>query len=53
MKLPVAKAAVDKEWVKLSILPAWNGSTVRVKADVFRAAQKQKDFSTHRNVDDT
>ena len=31
MKIPAAKAAVDKEWEKLEKIPAWNLTKVRNK----------------------
>ena len=34
MKIPAAKAAVDKEWEKLEKIPAWNLRKVRSKKEV-------------------
>ena len=34
MKIPGAKAAVDKEWEKLEKIPAWNLTKVRSKKEV-------------------
>ena len=34
MKIPAAKAAVDKEWEKLEKIPAWNITRVRNKSEV-------------------
>ena len=34
MKIPAAKAAVDKEWEKLEKISAWNLTKVRSKKDV-------------------
>ena len=34
MKIPAAKAAVDKEWEKLEKIPAWNLTKVRSKSEV-------------------
>ena len=34
MKIPDAKAAVDKEWDKLKNLPAWQESRVKTKSEV-------------------
>ena len=33
MKIPAAKAAVDKEWEKLEEIPAWDLTKVRNKSD--------------------
>ena len=33
MKIPAAKAAVDKEWEKLEKIPAWNLTKVRSKKE--------------------
>ena len=40
MKIPGAKAAVDKEWKKLETIPAWDVRTVKSKKEVMREAQK-------------
>ena len=41
MKIPSAKAAVDKEWEKLEKIPAWNKRKVRNKSDVIDKARKE------------
>ena len=40
MKIPDAKAAVDKEWKKLETIPAWDVSKVKSKKEVIKGAQK-------------
>ena len=39
MKIPVAKAAVDKEWEKMEKIPAWNLTKVRSKKEVIDEAR--------------
>ena len=39
MKIPAAKAAVDKEWEKLEKFPAWNLTKVRSKKEVIDEAK--------------
>ena len=39
MKIPAAKAAVDKEWEKLENIPAWNLTKVRSKKEVIDEAR--------------
>ena len=39
MKIPAAKAAVDKEWEKLEKIPAWDLTKVRSKSEVIDAAR--------------
>ena len=39
MKIPAAKAAVDKEWEKLEIFSAWNLTKVRNKSEVIDEAR--------------
>ena len=39
MKIPAAKAAVDKEWEKLEKIPAWNLTKVKSKKDVIDEAR--------------
>ena len=39
MKIPAAKAAVDKEWEKLEKIPAWNLTKVRSKKEVIDEAR--------------
>ena len=40
MKIPDAKAAVDKEWKKLETIPAWDVKKVKSKKEVIKEAQK-------------
>ena len=42
MKIPDAKAAMDKEWKKLETIPAWQLEKVESKKGVFLEAQKDK-----------
>ena len=39
MKIPAAKAAVDKEWEKLEKIPAWDITKVRSKKEVIEEAR--------------
>ena len=39
MKIPAAKAAVEKEWVKLEKIPAWDLTKVRSKSEVIDEAR--------------
>ena len=39
MKIPAAKAAVDKEWEKLEKILAWNQTKVRSKKEVIDEAR--------------
>ena len=39
MKIPAAKAAVDKEWEKLEMIPAWDLTKVRSKKRVGRVSR--------------
>ena len=39
MKIPAAKAAVDKEWEKLEKFSAWNLTKVRIKKEVIDEAR--------------
>ena len=39
MKIPAAKAAVDKEWEKLDNIPAWDLTKVRSKSEVIDEAR--------------
>ena len=41
MKIPAAKAAVDKEWEKLEKIPAWDLTKVRSKSEVIDEARKE------------
>ena len=43
MKIPEAKAAVDKEWEKLEKISAWNLAKVRNKSDVINEARKRRE----------
>ena len=42
MKIPDAKAAVDKEWKKLETVPAWQLEKVKSKKEVILEAQRDK-----------
>ena len=42
MKIPDAKAAVDKERKKLQTLPAWQFDKVKSKKEVILKAQREK-----------
>ena len=42
MKIPDAKAAVDKEWNKFETIPAWNWEKVKSKKDIILEAQRDK-----------
>ena len=42
MKIPDAKAAVDKEWKKLETIPAWQLEKVKSKKEVVLEAQRDK-----------
>ena len=46
MKIPAAKAAVDKEWEKLEKIPAWDLTKVRSKSEVIDEA-RTKDAKVH------
>ena len=39
MKIPAAKAAVDKEWEKIEKIPAWDLTIVRSKKEVIDEAR--------------
>ena len=41
MKIPAAKAAVDKEWEKLEKIPPWDLTRVRSKSEVINEARKK------------
>ena len=43
LKIPAAKAAVDKEWEKLEKIPAWNLTNVRSKKEVIDEARTKGD----------
>ena len=40
MKIPDAKATMDKEWKKLETIPAWDVKEVKSKKEVLKEAQK-------------
>ena len=42
MKIPAAKAAVDKEWEKLDKISAWNLTKVRSKKEVIDKARTKR-----------
>ena len=42
MKIPDAKAAVDKEWKKLETMAAWQLDKVKGKSEVILEAQRDK-----------
>ena len=42
MKIPDAKAAVNKEWKKLEIIPAWTLDRVKSNMEVILEAQRGK-----------
>ena len=44
MKIPAAKAAVDKEWEKLEKISAWNLTKVRSKKEVIDEARSYSSF---------
>ena len=39
MKIPAAKAAVDREWEKLEKIPSWDLTKVRSKSEVIDEAR--------------
>ena len=39
MKIPAAKAAVEKEWEKLEKIPAWDLTQVRSESEVIHEAR--------------
>ena len=39
MKIPAAKAAVDEEWEKVELIPAWDLTKVRSKSEVIDEAR--------------
>ena len=41
IRIPDAKAAVDKEWEKLERLPAWQVTKVKSKKEVIEKAHKE------------
>ena len=41
MKIPAAKAAVEKVWEKLEKIPAWDQTKVRNKSDLIDEARKE------------
>ena len=42
LKIPDAKAAVNKEWEKIEKIPVWQMDKVKSKKDVILQAQKEK-----------
>ena len=46
MKIPAAKAAVDKEWEKLEKIPAWNLTKVRSQKEVINEARRKGRMSS-------
>ena len=52
MKIPDAKASVDKEWKKLDITPAWKLTKVKSKREVWKHNRKneQSTFVTLMNI---
>ena len=46
MKIPAAKAAVDKEWGKLERISAWNLTKVRSKKEVIDEARTSVHFAS-------
>ena len=51
MKIPAAKAAVDKEWEKLEKIPAWDLTKVRSKKEVIDEARTKGRKSSFRLTD--
>ena len=51
MKIPAAKAAVDKEWEKLDNISAWNLTKVRSKKEVIDEARDKGRKSSFRLTD--
>ena len=47
MKIPEAKAAVDKEWKKLETIPAWDVRKVKSKKEVIEEAQNNNNNKVH------
>ena len=41
MKIPAAKAAVEKEWERLEKIPAWNLAKIRSKKEVIDEARRE------------
>ena len=53
MKIPDARAAVDKEWKKLETIPAWDLGKVQSNKEVFLEAQRDKHkvhFATPKDI---
>ena len=53
MKIPAAKAAVDKEWEKLEKIPAWDLTKVRSKSEVIdetRAKGRNIHFASQMDI---
>ena len=51
MKMPDAKAAVDKGWKKLETIPAWNLDKDKSKKDIIEEAQQRQIESPFCNID--
>ena len=47
MKIPDAKAAVDKEWKKLEAIPGWNLNKIKSKTELILEAQRRKSILLH------
>ena len=45
MKIPDAKAAVDKEWKKLETIPAWNLEEVKSNKELLLETHRQQEKS--------
>ena len=46
MRIPAAKAAVDKEWEKLEKISAWNLTKVKSKKQVIDEARTSRRYSS-------
>ena len=51
MKIPDAKAAVDKEWQKLETIPAWQWEKLKSRGDAIMEAQKREKESPLCHID--
>ena len=47
MKMPEAKAAVEKEWEKLKKISAWNGKKVKSKSEVVAGEPVKMEKTVH------
>ena len=52
MKIPDAKAAVDKEWEKLEKLPAWHLNKVKSKEGGYSGSRKRQKESPICHIDE-